>query len=646
MPATLSVSAGVHPVRGTQREPSVEHHAAVLVTVAVGDPERVGQIDGDLPERHHGVPVHGGRDVAARGLGQPRGAVPEQRRGPPHHRVRGVLQVDDPWRIPRAGRAREVLGRRPEPHLAAPADHREDRRRARVPARGQGSVQRVGVRRAHPEHPVGLGAGIVDTREGGLGALGAEALAEREQPRPPVGGHLLDAGVHGVEQGPALGRGARAVDDERQPARQVRVLGGDDRRVPAPDHLQGVGRRGVDPAGARGGDDGEHRPVERPGAFQLGDGQGGALRRPGRREQADVGADRRHRGTPRRGGELGGWAPARDDGLALAPDRVPAHQRGGRAGAQGRGRGGEPGVRRVVRGAEDGVGHTQPTAQDHRVEHRDDEEQHEHGAGDGRDPAGHVDVPTQQLRDAAREPAHPAPEADEHARHDHRDRSGAQPAVGRRLLEAHEPGDLPLPAGTGEEQTEQGERRGHHEHQPRPGREPHGGRAVQAVGEVRPARHATQEPGEGHADRVAQGGGDAGGEALEEVVAGDQRRRQRDEPEGGAQHEARGVRARDVADPRGEARGEQRRVGAELVALAVAVPEVVVVELVGELLEEHDVELVVGVPGRVTGRVTRGPGGRRARRPHLPVRHGLHSSPARKAVHGTWPTPCERYSWL
>jgi hypothetical protein len=237
-----------------------------------------------------------------------------------------------------------------------------------------------------------------------------------------------------------------------------------------------------------------------------------------------------------------------------------------------------------------------------------------------------VHAAPQQVGDPRGEPAHPAPEADEHPGHDERHRAGAQPAVGRGLLEAHEAGDLALPRGAGEQDAEQRRGRREHEDHPGTGREPDRLGAPDAVGEVGPPRGAGEQPGDRDAQRVAQGARDAGGEALEEVVARDERGGQRDQAERGAEHDARGVGAGHVAHPGGQPGREQRGVAAEVVALALAVPEVVVLELRLELGLELGVELLArrhGDRGRLPGR-----------RPSLPVRHGLHLPVSRKGEDG------------
>jgi hypothetical protein len=237
-----------------------------------------------------------------------------------------------------------------------------------------------------------------------------------------------------------------------------------------------------------------------------------------------------------------------------------------------------------------------------------------------------VHAAPQQVGDPRAEPAHPASEADEHPGDHERHRTGAQPPVGRRLLEPHEPGDLALPRRAGEQDAEQRHRRREHEDHPRAGREPDRLRAVDAIGDVRPPRGTGEQPGDRDAQRIAQRARDPGGEALEEVVAGDERGGQRDQAERRAEHDARRVRAGHVAHPGGQPGREQRGVAAEVVALAVAVPEVVVVELLLELGLELGVELLV----RRHGHRGRPPG----RRPSLPVRHDPHLPVSRKGEGG------------
>ena len=88
----------------------------------------------------------------------------------------------------------------------------------------------------------------------------------------------------------ACPRGAAfVVDEERQPARQVRVLDGNGGGVTVVHVFQRVDGRPVDPAGAGGARDRDDLAAERAAAFHLGDGELRILPRVALASEADVG---------------------------------------------------------------------------------------------------------------------------------------------------------------------------------------------------------------------------------------------------------------------------------------------------------------------------------------------------------------------
>jgi hypothetical protein len=120
-----------------------------------------------------------------------------------------------------------------------------------------------------------------------LGAEGTQALPEHQQPGAVVGREPRPALVDVAVEGDAgLGR-LLPVDQERDPARQVRVLEADQGGVAAVQVLDRAGGVGVDPAGA--GDDAQELPLEGAGPLQLPDRQRGPL--VGRAGRAQPGVD-------------------------------------------------------------------------------------------------------------------------------------------------------------------------------------------------------------------------------------------------------------------------------------------------------------------------------------------------------------------
>ena len=133
---------------------------------------------------------------------------------------------------------------------------------------------------------------VVDPAEGRLGAVRTEALAEEEQLRSLVLGHLRDPCLHRVDQLPTGVGGLLGIDEERDPTRQEGVLHGHERGVAVVDVLDRVGSLGVDPARPRGGEHRDHVALPCVGPVELGDGQ---LHTVGERVggiESDVDADR------------------------------------------------------------------------------------------------------------------------------------------------------------------------------------------------------------------------------------------------------------------------------------------------------------------------------------------------------------------
>ena len=132
--------------------------------------------------------------------------------------------------------------------------------------------QRAGVGRTDPEHrreahPRDVG----QPAERALTGHRAEALAVEHQLGSAVGRQLHPPVVDRVDHHPAGLHRFLAVAQERNPARQIRILRSDQRGVAVVHQLQRPRGDRVDPSGAGGRDDDQHLAVECAGAIQLAD---------------------------------------------------------------------------------------------------------------------------------------------------------------------------------------------------------------------------------------------------------------------------------------------------------------------------------------------------------------------------------------
>ena len=126
-----------------------------------------------------------GEHVLAARLVQPVRAADHQPRRPPDDRVRRVLQVDDPRRRPTSstGWSRSA-GSRANRTVAPLLVDGQDLGAARVAVGDELPPQLVAVGRADQQHPVDPVADVVGAAERRLGAERAEALAEEQQLGP------------------------------------------------------------------------------------------------------------------------------------------------------------------------------------------------------------------------------------------------------------------------------------------------------------------------------------------------------------------------------------------------------------------------------------------------------------------------------
>ncbi len=283
-------------------------------------------------------------------------------------------------------------------------------------------------------------------------------------------GELRPPCVHRLEQRLA-GRGrGRAVADEADPARQVRVLHARDRGVAAVHELERLDHAGVHPAGPGGRRDDEDRPVPGVGAVELVDD----ARRRGVEVavgvEARVGVDRlaHVRGVDdvaRLGerGQLVERRPGHDELAALRAQRVPRLGGRRRPGPLGLGRGRQAGVDVGVRGRVDRVERAHRARPDDAVEHEHHDDRDRHAAHEPRDRGGHD--PADEPRDPARDAAQPSPGLEHEQRDDERQRERGDLAPRDVLGHAEQVPQLDLAAGA----EDQGER---DEHDGRPGEHP------------------------------------------------------------------------------------------------------------------------------------------------------------------------------
>ena len=347
-----------------------------------------------------------------------------------------------------------------------------------------------------------------------------------EQARAGVGRQVGPAGVDGVEQLPAGVAGAVLVDQVRQPRRQVGVLHRHRRGVAAGQVLQRVRGCGVDPPGTGGGRHHQDGPREAAGPFEVVDGEPGPDLDVRGRVETGVGADRGLRRAARDRRDLGGGRAARDVRAAVAAERVPADERTGSAGAQGRVRCPHAGLGVLVLQREHVVGEAHGPVDDHAVDHQD-------GADDDDGTGHHVrgaraDPAPQPAVEMAVEPAQAARGGDErhegqyggHRQHEERGERGV-------LCHTHQVADPVLPVAAEDDRDGQRDGRRHGEQGPR--RRPRCPGVAVGHGPPRGRRE--------HAEPVADGGVDPADQALHEPAARQQRggERQAGEQQGEAQ---------------------------------------------------------------------------------------------------------------
>ena len=270
------------------------HVGAVVVTeggeLTRREQHRVHRVHPRLDEGSQWLPAHGvGHTAAPLVVGQPRWPL-HQQVGTEHGDGIVVVGDDDrPEPVPLVVVERRQL-------VVMVEDPNGPLRHQGAAAAGHAAAGPLGQPgQPHPEGPVDpvvvepLDALEHDDVRAGPGA---HALAEHQHPRAPLRWHAGQPLGDPPQQQAELTAAERDLlhREERRIPCVLDAAGGD---VPAGEELGRLDERVVDPAGAGGRDQQQHRPVERPGPFQLGQGQLGP---PGLVQglavEPDVGPDR------------------------------------------------------------------------------------------------------------------------------------------------------------------------------------------------------------------------------------------------------------------------------------------------------------------------------------------------------------------
>ena len=268
------------------------------------------------------------------------------------------------------------------------------------------------------------------------------------------------------------------VRQERNPARQIRILQRHNRGVAVVHRLDRTCRDRIDPAGARGRHDHQQLAVERGGALQFGQDHvhprvfGVGRRQPG------VDPDRFLGGASVEFGQLVGVRSGGHEVAALIAEGVPRRERAWAAGSFGLCRLLDPRPDAGILRSEHRARAADEAADQHAVDERDDQHDDDRSADEQRDlvvhPPSSDQVASQRLDHVEQHPRH----ADQRTADDHRDQQCAQVTESRRAFDAHHVRHLPLPGRGGDDHQHAG-RRGYHDsdrlhavEHPRAGRPP------------------------------------------------------------------------------------------------------------------------------------------------------------------------------
>ncbi len=262
--------------------------------------------------------------------------------------------------------------------------------------------------------------------------------------------------MHCVDHHPARGHRLLLVGEERDPARQVRVLRADDRGVAVVHQLQRPARDRIDPSGAGGRSDDQHLTLQGAAAFELADQQRHSGLVGIGRLQTHIDPDRLFGRPPVDPGQLGRAGSGSDEVAALISQRVPCHEGLWAAGALGALRLDHAFPRCSVLRLKHLVGTGQETTQQHTVGQRD----HQHHNDGGTDEQRHLVV---HMPAADEEACHRLDDVQQHPGGSHAsgadrngDHQGAQIAGRTRALDPHQRRHLTLPFGGGNQHQHRG----------------------------------------------------------------------------------------------------------------------------------------------------------------------------------------------
>ncbi len=376
--------------------------------------------------------------------------------------------------------------------------------------------------------------GGVRAEERRLGSAGPETGTEDDEPRPVLLGHRGPPLANRVEEDRASLDGLAAVDDEAEEARQIRVLDGDDRRVAGMQLLESPGRVGVHPARPAGHPHRDDASLEATRALQLANRDGRSFLDRGSRPHADEDPDRiANLGIgPVIGEELVAARDARGEVATPEPHRLPPDERCGtsRHGRERRLIDARVGslVQRLV---DDVRGHDEP-AHRHLAANQAEEGGREHERGRLPQP-GREAPPNAAVCDAKPRPDRGADPDQDDGRRTTESRAIGGPSHQARC-------DIPTrsrasscqvaQASTPATPTTRAPRRPRHRHGER-----------QRGGAARSTGRTAGDSLSRRADPVADGQTGAARHALDDPAAGNERRRQRGEPEDEAGSEADGA---------------------------------------------------------------------------------------------------------
>ncbi len=278
-----------------------------------------------------------------------------------------------------------------------------------------------------------------------LGVQRAQAQPVQEQPRPGLPGQRAPAVVDRAKQ---RARGVGAVlglDQQRQPARQVRILHGHGGDVAVVQVLDRGDCAGVDPAGAGRRDDDQHRALEAADTLKLGQGQRDALPYRLGRVQADVDAHRVARRAAGDRGDVLATRPGGDVAPAMAAEVAPGDERLRAAGAVSLSRCVDAVLDQGVELLEGRIECVDHPARQDPVGDRPEQRHRQADRDEGRQPHRHDTA--EPACDRPRDPREQPGDDQQHAEHRDRDQADRERPAGLDRGQVHQRAHRVLPLG-------------------------------------------------------------------------------------------------------------------------------------------------------------------------------------------------------